>query len=183
MENLLELVLLKVYIKDSFCHICTWKAPDMIPSWGPPSGMVWSRGWQCPGVTQQPHPVGFHGLAAQEPFCSQSCDGAVAGELFISHTWLQVNNAPEGPDVSAQVISANLDRRAGCQLEGLVYISLPGSSAARGDLVLGFKSDKISINFPIFLSSCLGSEVEVCKQRGWKRSISKLATNNLFPES
>lgn len=74
--------------------------------------------------------------------------------------------APEGPDVSAQIISANPDRRAGCQLEGLVCISLPGSSAARGDL--GFKSDKISINFPIVLSSCLGSEVEVCKQKGWK---------------
>lgn len=89
--------------------------------------------------------------------------------------------APEGPDVSAQIISANPERRAGCQLEGLVCISLPGSSAARGDL--GFKSDKISMNFPIFLSSCLGSEVEVCKQKGWKRSISRLATNRLFPES
>lgn len=57
--------------------------------------------------------------------------------------------APEAPDVSAQIIAANPDRRAGCQLEGLACISLPGSSAARGDLLLGFRSDKVSINFPI----------------------------------
>lgn len=83
MENLLEHVLLKVPIKSSSYHICTWKAPD-----------VWSWVWQCPGVTQQPHPVGFHGWVTQEPFCSQSCDGAVAWELLVSHTWLQVTDGP-----------------------------------------------------------------------------------------
>lgn len=36
MEKLLELVLLKVHIKASSYHIYTWKAPDVIPSWGPP---------------------------------------------------------------------------------------------------------------------------------------------------
>lgn len=56
--------------------------------------MMWSRGWQCPAVTQQPHPAGSHGLVAQEPFCSQSCDGAVAWELLMSHSWLQVSNGP-----------------------------------------------------------------------------------------
>ena len=47
----------------------------------------------------------------------------------------------------------------------------------------GFKSSKIFGNFLIALSPCFWSEVEICKQMGWKRSVSKLATNSLFPES
>lgn len=72
-----------MHIKAFSCHICAWQAPD-----------VWSWVGQCPAVTQQPHPVGFHGWVTQEPFCSQSCDGAEAWELLMSHTWLQVTDGP-----------------------------------------------------------------------------------------
>lgn len=93
MENLLELVLLKVHIKASSYHICTWKAPDVIPSWCPP---LWNGvelrlavSW-CDSAASSRWLPWF----TQEPFCSQSCDGAVAWELLVSHTWLQVTNGP-----------------------------------------------------------------------------------------
>lgn len=138
-------------------------------------------------MTQQPHPLGFHGRVPQEPFCSQSCDGAVPWELLVSHTRLQVTH---GPFLLLRVQMFLLRLFLRIWMGGLdaswrdwFASASQGSSAARGDLVLGFRSDKISSNFPIVLSSCLGSEVEVCKQKGWKRSIPKLATNSLFPES
>lgn len=44
------------------------------------------------------------------------------------------------PDVSAQIIAANPDRRDGYQLERLLCVGLPGScSAARGDPSLVFQ--------------------------------------------
>lgn len=48
--------------------------------------------------------------------------------------------ARRSPDVSAQIMSANPDRRGRSQLEGLVCIRLAGSRpAARADLLLVFQ--------------------------------------------
>lgn len=181
-ENLLELALLKVHIKASSYHICTWKAPDVIPSWGPP---LWNDVELGLAVSWCDSAASSRWL--QEPFCSQSCDGAVAWELLVSHTWLQVTNGP-----------FLLQRLQMFLLRLLLQIRIGGLDASWRDwLASAFQAlllpgeiccwvsevTKSPLTSPSSLSSCLGSEVEVCKQRGWKRSMSKLATNSLFPES
>lgn len=61
--------------------------------------------------------------------------------MATGHRWTLP--ARGNPDVSAQIISANPNRRDEYQLEQLVSIRLPGScSAARGDLLLVFQNQQ-----------------------------------------
>lgn len=185
-KTCLSFVLLKAHIKASSYHICTWKAPDVIPSWCPP---LWNDVELGLAVSWCDSAASSRWLPwlTQEPFCSQSCDGAVAWELLVSHTWLQVTN---GPFLLQRVQMFLLRLFLQIRMGGLDASWKDWLASAFQALLLPgeiwcwvSKVSKISINFPIVLSSCVGSEVEVCKQRGWKRSISKLATNSLFSES
>lgn len=55
---------------------------------------MWSWVWQVSWCDSAASSCWLHGRVTQEPFCSQSCDGAVAWELLVSHTWLQLTDGP-----------------------------------------------------------------------------------------